>query len=286
MILIADSGSTKTDWCALLTDGKRLYFSGEGINPYFQDSTDVARIATDTLMNKIPEHPESIFFYGAGCSSSEKNAQVEQGLQRVFSSASVLVEHDMLAAARALCGNSKGIACILGTGSNSILFNGEAIEEDIPSLGFILGDEGSGAYLGKELIRKFLYKELPEWLHDAFVKDYGLNKDQILEQVYKKPLPNRYLATFSPFIHAHIDTPEMHDLVYHAFEAFIKHHICKYTDYHHTPMHCTGSVAYHFKSILEEVCRDYHIHLGNVVKSPLEGLTNYHDLHWKRNNNI
>lgn len=286
MILIADSGSTKTDWCALLANGQRIHLAGEGINPYFQNKSDVIRIASETLVQHVPEPPQYIFFYGAGCSSPDKKAMVAAGLQDVFAEAIIEVEHDMLAAARALCGNSKGIACILGTGSNSVLFNGETIEEDVPSLGFILGDEGSGAYLGKELIRKFLYKELPEWLHEAFVKEYALNKDQILEQVYKKPLPNRYLATFSPFIHAHIDTPEMHDLVYHAFEGFIKHHINKYTGYHHTSMHCTGSVAYYFKNILEEVCRDYHIHLGNVVRSPLEGLTNYHDQHWKRKNNI
>jgi N-acetylglucosamine kinase-like BadF-type ATPase len=286
MILIADSGSTKTDWCLLHADGQRMYFAGEGINPYFQHQQDVARIARDTFQHHLPGSPERIYFYGAGCSSPEKQMLVKQGLLEVFSDTRVQVDHDMLAAARALCHNSAGIACILGTGSNSVLFNGSEINEDVPSLGFILGDEGSGAYLGKELIRRFLYRELPEWLHESFVREFKLNRDTILEQVYKKPLPNRYLASFSPFIHAHLNVPEMHDLVYRAFEAFIKHHISKYTNYHHTPMHCTGSVAYHFKSILEEVCSDYHIQLGHVVKSPLEGLTTYHEQQWKKENNL
>ena len=286
MILIADSGSTKTDWCYLAPDGQHTLLQSEGINPYFQESDNIAEIVREVVYEKADTSALThIYFYGAGCSSDEKCNIVRNGLQQIYPDAAIEVEHDMMAAARALCNNSKGIICILGTGSNSVLFDGEKITEDVPSLGFILGDEGSGAYLGKELIRRFLYGELPQTLHNNFILESGATKEQILDSVYKKPLPNRYLATFSKFIHTHIENEVMYQLVYDAFNAFIHHHISKYTDYNSTPLHCTGSVGYTYKDILLQVCRSNHIQTGNIVKSPLKGLITYHEQQWKRKNN-
>ena len=286
MILIADSGSTKTDWCYLAPDGLHTFLQSEGINPYFQESNNISEIVRNGVYEKTDSSALThIFFYGAGCSSDEKCKIVRNGLQQVYPHATIEVEHDMMAAARALCNNSKGIVCILGTGSNSVLFDGEKITEDVPSLGFILGDEGSGAHLGKELIRRFLYGELPQTLHNSFANESGVSKEKILDSVYKKPLPNRYLATFSKFIHAHIENEAMYQLVYDAFNAFIQHHISKYSNYKSTPLHCTGSVGYTYKDILLEVCRKNYIQTGNIVKSPLNGLITYHEQQWKRKNN-
>lgn len=286
MILIADSGSTKTDWCYLAPDGQYTLLQSEGINPYFQESDNIAEIVRKEVYEKADTSALThIYFYGAGCSSDEKCSIVRNGLQQIYPHAAIEVEHDMMAAARALCNNSKGIVCILGTGSNSVLFDGEKITEDVPSLGFILGDEGSGAYLGKELIRRFLYGELPQTLHNSFMHESGATKEYILDAVYKKPLPNRYLATFSKFIHAHIEHEVMYQLVYDAFHAFIKHHISKYSNYKSAPLHCTGSVGYTYKDILLEVCKNNQIQTGNIVKSPLKGLIAYHEQQWKRKNN-
>lgn len=277
MILIADSGSTKTDWCLIDRDNNKFNYHTEGINPYFQSMEDIIQILRAKLYWEFDANKLStVHFYGAGCSSESKCEVVRKAFQTLYPRAKVQVDHDMMGAARALCSRQKGMVAILGTGSNSVLFDGENITEDVPSLGYVLGDEGSGAYIGKEILKKFVYRELSAELHEQFLNTYQLNKDDILEHVYRKPLPNRFLASFCRFAGTHIAHSAMQSVVHDAFTEFIKRHISKYSYYRETPLHCCGSVAYNFKEILARVCQEQGVILGKVEQSPVHGLTEFH----------
>jgi len=200
MILIADSGATKTDW--RLISGKKEICNVKtiGFNPYFIDTEDIINVLKDNLIPNLSEHiVQKIFFYGAGCSTPLKNDIIVKALQNLFKSAEINVEHDILGAARGLFGNSEGIACILGTGSNSCYYNGKTISESLPSFGFIYGDEGSGAQLGKYLVEAYMKHKLPEDLHTKFMEKYKFSLEDILTNTYKNPSPNRFLASFTTF---------------------------------------------------------------------------------------
>jgi glucosamine kinase len=277
MILIADSGSTKTDWRVITNKGQVEQAKSAGFNPYYQSTENIFKELQDVLMPQVTTEVEEIYYYGAGCSNEDKCGIVESALKMAFPSAiKIEVNHDLLAAARALCNNEKGIACILGTGSNSCLYDGEKIIANKPSLGFMLGDEGSGAILGKKIVVDFLNRDLPSHLHDKFEKRYKTNKDEILDHVYKQPFPNRYLAKFSQFLFHNLSDPYIYKLVYRSFEEFFEKNVFKYDHYKDEKIHFVGSVAFYYGNILRQVANDKGLHVKNILETPIAGLTLYH----------
>ncbi len=287
MILIADSGSTKTDW--RLIDEKNIIhqFSTQGINPYFQSKEEIDFILKAELMpqlksqiqlsaEQVSNHKFQIFFYGAGCKADSKKRNVQDAVIQNFQSSIIEVNTDLLGAARALCGSKPGIAAILGTGSNTCYYDGENIIENRSSLGFILGDEGSGAHIGKTFIQSYLNKEMPAELASVFFEHFNLTTDDILDAVYKKPMPNRFLASFSKFIHQNLKDKYIIDLVTNCFETFLDKHICKYKNHKELPVGCVGSVAFHFCDILSAVAAKNGVNIGKIVETPIEELVLYH----------
>jgi glucosamine kinase len=280
MILIADSGSTKTEWVLLHNGAVAAEVYTQGINPYFQDQTQVSQIIRGELLTALDAagtHPVSqVFYYGAGCSAPDKCAVIRQPLEEAFRQASVKVDHDLLAAARAACGDREGIAAILGTGSNSCLFDGTTILANQPSLGFIMGDEGSGGYIGKELLKQFLYGELDQQLHQAFYDKHQLTKEIVLDHIYKQPMPNRYAASFVPFVAEHIGHPQMEELVTGAFAVFFGRHISSYDSFQRYPLSAVGSVAAVFSEQLKKAAHMYAVNIQQILRKPMEGLIRYH----------
>jgi len=275
MILLADSGSTKTHWCVI--DGgliiKQIFTNGT--NPFFQSVEEIAAEIGTNLVSQISGFAiDKIYFYGAGCAFPDKEQMIKTALQRYFT-ADIEVGSDLLAAARGLCGEKQGIACIMGTGSNSCFYDGDKIIENISPLGFILGDEGSGSYLGKQLVGDCLKNQLPVALKEKFLLQYKLTPALILEQVYKKPFPNRFLASLSPFLLQNIEVPQVHELVLNAFIAFFRRNVMQYTNYR-CPISFVGSVAYYYKPVLEEAACTLDLTLGKVIQSPMPGLIDYH----------
>jgi glucosamine kinase len=278
-ILIADSGSTKTQWC-LLQGNKKKMISTQGISPYFMDDADLFNIFSKELLpktGKIAIH--EIFFYGTGCSNPTNIALVKRGLKKIYPTAKVSVEHDLLGAAKGLCGDEKGIACILGTGSNSCFYNGKKVVKNSPGLGFILGDEGSGTYLGKKVLQHYLYKTFDAELLDKFEAKYPHDVADILDNVYKKDLPNRYLSSFVPFLVENRGHYMIENIIEDSINDFFFNHIYKYRESWTLPINFVGSVAYGFKDILKQMCSDYELKLGKVIKNPMDGLVKYHQKH-------
>ncbi|MCE3281154.1 MAG: hypothetical protein K0S44_3345 [Bacteroidetes bacterium] len=285
MILIADSGSTKTDWRLIDRNNKEYKFNTVGFNPFFQDSTMIANELNQLLGPEVSNITQttneelSIYFYGAGCSSNEKCNIVKAALTNVFPKAIVEVDHDLLAAARSLLGKKEGIAAILGTGSNSCHFNGEQIISNVASLGYILGDEGSGAFIGKHFIQDYLNKDLPENIAAHFYETYNLSKENILDAVYKQPMPSRFLASFSKFINQHKNENYFVDLIEYNFEQFFRKHICKYEKHRELELSCVGSVAFYYSDILRSVAERKNVTIGKIIESPITDLTSYHLSH-------
>ncbi|MCL4856007.1 MAG: ATPase [Flavobacteriales bacterium] len=228
MILIADSGSTKTDWRLVNETEQVKSFQTIGFNPYYISEQQILDELSKSALTEIKQQVTQVFFYGAGCSSEAKSGEIKQALQQFFTKATIEVDHDLLAAARSLSGNKAGLVAILGTGSNTCFFDGTTIVKNVSSLGFILGDEGSGAHLGKTLVTAYLNNELTEDLHQAFQQKYQLTLLDILDAVYKKPLPNRFLAQFAPFVLEHKQHPQIAAIINACFRQFIEKHICKY----------------------------------------------------------
>jgi len=281
MLLVADSGSTKADW--LLFDGKNI--SGPlhtmGFNPFFH-STEVV---FDTMMKSpemldIREKITAVKFFGAGCSSAERNEIIAAGLRRFFTNAEVLVEHDLLACALATCGDEAGISCIIGTGSNSCWFDGQEVHERNYGLGFILGDEGSGSWLGKKLLTFYLYGRLPEDLAAAFHAAYGLNKNDIINKVYKEPNANVWLASFTRFLSDHYDHPFVREMIRQSMRDFSDLYVCDYPNYRSVPVHFVGSVSFVFRRELEEVAAERGFHIGKIIKQPVDDLMAYFVKKW------
>ena len=261
MILIADSGSTKTDWCIVFNDTPIKRIGTKGINPFFQSEEEIQQELTHSLLPQLPEGTiNSVFFYGAGCTPVIGN---------------IITTSVMLAAARGLCGHEAGIACILGTGSNSCFYNGEEIVNNISPLGFILGDEGSGAVLGKLLVGDILKNQLPPAIKEAFLKQFDLTAPEIIDRVYRQPFPNRFLASLSPFIAQHLEEPGIRQLVLDSFIAFFRRNVMQY-DYTQYPVHFIGSVAHCYREILQEAAQETGIRIGKILQSPMEGLILYH----------
>jgi len=277
MILVADSGSTNTDWVIIDRDKIISSFITIGFNPYFTKSEEIYH----ELKSKIPKNIDAnnirnIYFYGSGCSSPELNSIIHNGLNQFFSDSDIEINHDLLAAARALFMNESGIAIILGTGANTCLYDGRNIVKNIPSLGYILGDEGGGDYLGKLFITEFLYGNLPENIHQDFLKKYKLSNNQIMHKIYKEPNPNRFLASFCKFISKHKEDSFLNTLVKKSFTDLFLNHITKYENYTNFKIRVTGSVGFHFQNQLKEVAKEFNAHIDLIEKSPITRLTQYH----------
>ena len=274
--LIADSGSTKTEWC--LIDGKKkTHIYTQGLSPYFLTQEQITGILENELLDKMKKKmPDEIFFYGTGCSNPANVKMVTKAIKTLFNDAKVEVDHDLMGAAKGLCGREKGIACILGTGSNSCYFNGKKIVKNSPGLGYVLGDEGGGTYLGRKVIQYFLYNTFEPDLMDRFRMKYNTNASEILDAVYKKPLPNRYLASYAGFLVENRGHYMVENIIEDSFNDFFFNHIYKYRESWSLPIHFVGSVAYGFKDVLKELCNSYELQLGKVLKNPMEGLIKYH----------
>ena len=286
--LIADSGSTKTDWCLLESGGDCHRFSTQGINPCHQSEEAIAAIleqeVTPHLRQLQTARPQTLWFYGSGATPAAKQ-RVEQPLRRLLGTeADITVESDLVGAARALCQHSRGIACILGTGANSCLYDGQRIVANTPALGYILGDEGSGAVLGIRFLNALFKGQLPDELRQEFVTETGLSLDAIIQRVYRQPLANRFLASLSPFIHRHIDLQQVEALVIDHFRQFIRKNIQPYYDDPRLKealpaspeLHVTGSVGFHYQRQLAAAAALEGMRLGRVMGSPMEGLIGYH----------
>lgn len=278
MIIIADGGSTKTNWCLLNEEQKRIYFNTEGYNPYFSDTEYIINslrnsLPTDLDLTKITE----VNYYGAGCSTAEMVGIVTRAMESIFSTAKVHVNHDLLASARALLGFEAGFAAILGTGTNTCLYNGKEITLNIDSLGYFLGDEGSGSFIGKRLLRDFMRGFMPGNLQEVFYETYKLSHADIFDNLYNKPLPNRFCASFSKFIYENNNYVDYtRDVVGEAFNAFFKNLVSRYPDYQQYSLNCVGSVGYNFRDILAEIAEQYGMKVGKIIRSPIDDLVNYH----------
>lgn len=277
MILIADGGSTKTDW-RLIKEGREYKkVQTSGFNPYLVGSDEIEEILWKELQPYIDNNAVStVYYYGAGCSTPVKIMIIETAFEKVFTNARLHISHDLLAAAHALCGDKEGIAAILGTGSNSCYYDGKEIRDGIFSLGYFFGDEGSGAYLGKQLVSAYLHKELPEDIEKKFSEKFPMSRESILDAVYTKPAPSRFLASFSTFINEHRTHPFIYNLITEAFRLFYKYQICCYPKHKEVPVHFVGSVAYHYNDILTEVGKEFAITTGRFIKAPIDGLVEYH----------
>jgi N-acetylglucosamine kinase-like BadF-type ATPase len=275
-ILIADSGSTKCEW-VLLHDNKRKKVDTQGISPYFLDMEGVAGVLQKELKPSIAKWPvDVVYYYGTGCKDPKNQKMVQKAIRQVFPEAVVHVTDDLTGAALSLCGHTKGIACILGTGSNSCYFDGRRIAKNSPGLGFVLGDEGSGAYLGKKVLQYYLYNTFDEDLRYKFDAKYATNVNEILESVYKRPLPNRYLASFTMFLVENRGHYMIENIIEDGLNDFFFTHLCKYRESWKLPIHFVGGVAYGFRDVIRELCGTYEFELGGILQKPMEGLIKYH----------
>jgi glucosamine kinase len=278
MILIADSGSTKCDWALVDVNGTRLgNFETMGLNPYFHNEN----VVEDAIRGNVPlalyaDKVSHIYFYGAGSSTEVMCAIIETGLRRVFPQANILVEHDLLGSAYSTYDGRPSVACILGTGSNSCFFDGKEIREEVPSLAYILGDEASGSYFGKILLREYFYRKLPLDLKASFEQSFQITKDEFISRVYREPNANVFLASFTRFIGQHAHHPHVVNWVVKGMREFIDIHVKCFEEWPTVPVHFVGSISHYFKHALEQACQEEGVTLGNVIKKPIDGLVNYH----------
>jgi N-acetylglucosamine kinase-like BadF-type ATPase len=277
MRLIADSGSTKTDW--LLLDGQSIIceYQTVGLNPYLNSKETIMNVLRNDLLTAYCagniKNTTNIEFYGAGCSAVSKSKVIEHALHCFFPFADIIVSHDLLGAAKASCDGKPGITVILGTGSNSCYFDGNNIVDNVISLGYILGDEGSGCYMGKKLLQDFLNNDMPEKLRKILFEETGINSEIIFENIYKKQRPNKYMASFSEWIAKHINEHKyLQNLVRTSFDDFFKQHIIKYKNHKTLPLNIVGSIGFTYLDMLTEVANSYGCSIGKVIKSPLQGL--------------
>jgi N-acetylglucosamine kinase-like BadF-type ATPase len=278
MKIIADSGSTKCDWKILDNKGEVVYsFFTRGLNPVFVTSGQLVVILQK--VNELEEfrmHVDEVRFYGAACSSKDRNKVIHEGLASFFIKAEIFVEHDLLAAALATCEGREGIACILGTGSNAGYFDGVKLHDENIALGYILGDEGSGSYFGKKLLTGYIYGLLPKDVMKHMSEHYGLNKENIIEHVYYKPFPNVYLAGFAKVLSKFREDPFIRKIIYSGFEEFIVIHVERIPNYQNIDVHFVGSIAFIYKDILMQVANDREIRIGKVIKKPIDELVLLH----------
>ena len=278
MIIIADGGSTKTNWCLLNKTGQKIYFNTEGYNPYFVST----KYIIDSLKKDLPSDLEldeikEVNYYGAGCSTDDKVKIVSDALQTVFKKADIYVGHDLLAAARALLGLNQGFAAILGTGTNTGVYNGKDIVHNIDSAAYILGDEGSGCYIGKKLLTDYLRGYMPEVVRERFWDTYKLTADEVTDFIYTKPLANRFCASFSKFVYDNnVHAEYSRGIVKTSFVDFFENLVSHYPNYKDYTFNCIGSVGYNFRNVLEETAIEYGMEIGKIIRSPIDDLVHYH----------
>lgn len=274
--LIADSGATKCEWCIVDNQTVKTIFT-TGISPYFLDYKQIVELLQQELVPSLKNlEIEKVSFYGTGLGNPGNVAIIIKALKELFPGVTVEAETDLLGAARALCGNEEGIACILGTGSNSCYYDGRKIIKNTPSLGYVLGDEGSGAYLGKKVLQYYLYNTLDEDLRSRFDAMFVTTQVEILENLYKKPFPNRYLAGFAIFLSENRGHYMVENILEDGLSDFFFNQLYKYRESWTLPINFVGSVAFGFKDVLQELCNSYELDLGQVLKNPMEGLVKYH----------
>ncbi|MFZ1495706.1 MAG: hypothetical protein WAS72_01540, partial [Saprospiraceae bacterium] len=276
MIAVVDSGSTKSDWVFLSPEGKEISTNTMGFNPFFHNEAKIAsEVISNPVIQQYAKTVKDVYFYGAGCSDAMRSKIVERGLSHVFENANIVAEHDLLGAARALCGNQAGIACIIGTGSNSCLYDGEKIIDNITNLGFLLGDEGSGSYLGKMLVQGYFYREMPSDLVRLFEEKYPEGKRTIINKIYTEGA-NVYLAAFSNFYAQHPTHPYLQQLITKGFIDFLTRHVVKYENYKMYPVSFVGSVAFYYQDILKDCLEKLNLQFGNIIQKPIQKLVSYH----------
>jgi N-acetylglucosamine kinase-like BadF-type ATPase len=276
MILIADSGGSKTDWRLIDNSGAVGQANAPGFNPYYQPIDDLKKSVQELLLPKINEDVNKIFFYGAGVSSVKNQLTIKSAFLEFFPGAHIEIGWDLLAAARALCGHEPGIACIMGTGSNSCLYDGSKIIGNVANLGWILADEGSGANIGRKFLVDYLRDLMPENLRTQFRERYPLSREEFLEKVYQQERPSAFLATFTKFIFQHLKDPYCYQLIYNSFSEFYENNVMKYENYQNLKVHFTGSIAFYFSDVLRQVANDKGITVKNILEGPIAGLTLYH----------
>lgn len=277
MILLADSGSTKTHWCLIKAhEDASKHFYTPGINPFFQTEYEIEVHLRKNLLPQLKTSDLSqIYFYGAGCATDKQKNILKSAFEKVFNFELIEVESDLLGAARALCGTKPGIACILGTGSNSCYYDGYQIAAQVSPLGFIVGDEGSGAVLGKRLVADILKNQISPEMKMRFFERFNLSQAQILENIYSKPFPNRFLASLSIFLKENIEEPMLYRIVYSSFEDFFKRNIFQY-NYQNNPVHVIGSIGYYYQDVLKKVAADLDVEIGEILTEPMDNLAKYH----------
>jgi len=276
MILIVDSGSFKTDW-VFLSSTNKIQFQTIGLHPYFINSKDIHNQLSEIgHIKKYKDQVRKVFFYGAGCNSKENKNIIYKILKKIFREAKIQIDSDLLGAAKALYHKQRGIACILGTGSNCCFYDGENITRKTPSLGYILGDEGSGAYMGKLLLKKYLYSQLPAHLENQLKNNYQLTHENILQAVYHDPFPNRYIAQFSKFISDYKNEKAMSDIIYYSIEEFFINHILKLSENKQNTIRFTGSIAWYFKDFIFSIAKNYSLSIDQITQTPIERLIELH----------
>lgn len=276
MILVADSGSSKIDWRLIEPGGTIRQAQTPGFNPYYQPLDHLRAGIRDTLIPEVNRNVRKIFYYGTGVSSARNQELVRSVFLEFFPGAVVEIEWDLLGAARALCGHESGIACILGTGSNSCLYDGVKISDQVANLGWILADEGSGTSLGKSLLTDYLRKKMPQKLADQFHQRFPFTREEFLEKIYQQEKPSTFLATFSKFIFQHLKEPYCYQLVYKAFSDFYENNVMKYDGYQGMKVHFVGSIAFYYSDLVRQVANDKGIAVKNILESPIAGLALYH----------
>lgn len=276
MLLVADSGSTKADWLIYDGAGVKGPLHTMGFNPFFHSAETVfENLSRSDEMNQIRQMVTRVCFFGAGCSSEAMNEVIASGLRRFFTGAEVSVEHDLLACVYATCGKDPGIACILGTGSNACYFDGHSVHEKNYGLGYVLGDEGSGSYFGKKLLSLFLYGLMPYELYTDFQARYGLDKNSVVDHVYRQPNPNTWMASFSYFMSAHHEHPWIQELLRKGFKEFLELTACQFEAHTQVPVHFVGSISHLYQQELKEVASALGLQTGRIVKKPIDSLMEY-----------
>ena len=273
--LIADSGATKTEWCLLNGRKKRLILT-QGMSTYFLTATEIKELLIKELTPKIRTAVNEIHFYGTGLFDPANKKIMQKVFREIFPEATASINDDITAAARALCGDQKGIACNLGTGTFSCYYNGKKIVKSRPGPGYVLGDEGSGAYLGKKVLQYYLYEIFDEDLKYLFDKKYNTNRAEILQNVYRKPFPSRYLASFALFLAENRGHYMVENILEDGLNDFFFYHLIKYPEIWRLPVNFVGGIAFGFKDVLQQLCDNYEFDLGKVIKRPMEGLVDFH----------
>lgn len=279
MRLVADSGSSKTSWYLLPKTGAKpiQQYKTEGYNPYFVTTAQIQKSLQEQLPAKLDKAAiEAVFFYGAGCSNAENQEIMAAALRNQFPKATIQVQSDLIAAARATAGVDAGICCILGTGTNSCVYNGNFIVEKVPSLGFVLADEGSGKSIGQALLRAYFYGKFPAELKTVFETSYELDLHKVVQRVIQGPMPNRYLASFTQFAVTHLEQDFIQDLVKTCMDEFVKEQLLVYQKWQTLPVHVVGSVGYGFRQIFHQSLQAHGFTVGKAYKEPFPALLDFH----------